>query len=96
MPFIVPFIPWIISGLFALIAGATVIDDIDQRNKRSEEQQRFRREEERLSTRISELEAVHSKLSAQIGEKNNQVRAMAEEIMCLHEERDSLRRRAAA
>ena len=91
-----PFIPWIIAGVMALIAGAAVADDVDQRDKRAAEQQRFRREIARLSARISELDAAHRTLSALLGEKNQQVRAMAEEIIRLRAELASWAQRAAA
>lgn len=91
-----PFIPWIIAGIATLVAGAAIADDVDQRNKRAEEQQRFRREIARLSARIAELERAHATLSSLLGEKNQQVRAMAEEILRLRAERADWNRRAAA
>jgi len=91
-----PFIPWIIAGVATLIAGAAIADDVDQRNKRAEEQQRFRREIAKLTTKIAELEAAHATLSAILGEKNQQVRAMAEEILRLRAELANWNRRAAA
>lgn len=81
-----PAIPWIIAGLATLIIGATVADDVDQRKKRVEEQQRFRREIAKLTTKIAKLEAAHATSSATLAEKNHQVRAMADEIFRLRGE----------
>ena len=91
-----PFIPWIIAGIAALVAGAAIADDVDQRNKRAEEQQRFRREIARLSTTIAELERAHATLSSRLGEKDQQVRALAEEVLRLRAELAEWNRRAAA
>lgn len=91
-----PFIPWIIAGIATLVAGAAIADDVDQRNKRAEAQQRFRREIARLSARIAELERAHATLSSLLGEKNQQVRAMAEEILRLRAELAEWNLRAAA
>ena len=95
MPFI-PLIPWIIAGIASLVAGAAIADDVDQRNKRAKEQQLFRAEMARLSAKIAELEKVHAALSANLGEKNQQVRVMAAEILRLRAELADWNRRSAA
>lgn len=91
-----PFIPWIIAAIASLVAGAAIADDVDQRNKRTEEQLRFRREIARLSARIAELERTHANWTSQLGEKNQQVRALAEEIFRLDAELAQWNRHAAA
>jgi septal ring factor EnvC (AmiA/AmiB activator) len=91
-----PFIPWIIVGVTTLIAGAATADAVDQRNKRAEEQQRFRREIAKLTTKIAKLEAAHATLLEDLGEKNEQVHAMAEEILRLRAELANWNRRATA
>lgn len=90
-----PLIPWIIAGIAILVGGAAIADDVDQRNKRAEEQQRFRREIARLSTKVAELERTHATFSLLLGEKNEQVRAMAKEILRLRAELADWNRRAA-
>lgn len=89
-------IPWLIAGIATLIAGAVIADDVDQRSKRAEEQKRFQDELAKLETKIATLVQTHAMFSEVLDERNQQVRAMAEEISRQRAELALLKQRVAA
>lgn len=84
MPFFIPFLV-VGLGVVALVGGACA-DAEDQRTKRQADQARFQAHLQNLQARIAQLEAHHATLIWQLGEKNQQVRALAAEILRLRAE----------
>ena len=87
------FIPVVVVAS-ALVAMSGIVYACDQENKREEEQERARDEIAKLKKRISKLERKHDRLLPQLGKKNHQVRALADEISRLRGELAEARRRA--
>lgn len=78
-------IPFIIGGL-VLLSGAAMLDSSDQRDKRSRDQKRYRREIDELKSQIKVLEELHSELIVKLGKKNEQVRVLCRTIQELRAE----------
>jgi predicted nucleic acid-binding Zn-ribbon protein len=92
-----PVVFWrIIAGVAALFGIGGGAYGYDQHKKRKAEQERFRREVSILEQRIATKEQEYAALFARLGEKNNQVRSLADEIRHLREELAAARRRASA
>ena len=89
MPWLIPVT--VVSVLFAIVGIAY---GCDQEDKREEEQERARDEIAKLKKRISKLERKHDRLLPQLGKKNHQVRALADEISRLRAELAEARRLA--
>ena len=87
-----PLIP-IMIGVSVLLAMTGFAYGCDQENKREEEQERARDEIAKLKKRISKLERKHDRLLPQLGKKNHQVRALADEIVRLRADLAEARRR---
>lgn len=88
--------PWLFVGIFGLIAIACGAEAGDQRTKRKQEQQRFRRELGRLAEHIAAKERELDTLRGLLGVKNQQVRTLAAEVNRLRAELDAMLRRASA
>ena len=88
MPWLIPVT--VVSVLFAIVGIAY---GCDQEDKREEEQERARDEIAKLKKRISKLERKHDRLLPQLGKKNHQVRALADEIVRLRADLAEARRR---
>ena len=87
--------PWFpIAVVSALLAITVFAYECDQENKREEEQKRARDKIADLKNRISRLELEHDHLLPVLGMRNDQVRAMANEISSLRAELEKARRRA--
>ena len=88
--------PWLIPVAVAsvLLAFGGAVYACDQESKREEEQERARDEIAKLKKRISKLERKHDRLLPQLGKKNHQVRALADEISRLRGELVEARRLA--
>ena len=86
--------PWLtpVAVVSVLLALGGVVYGCDQENKREEEQERARDEIAKLKKRISKLERKHDRLLPQLGKKNHQVRALADEISRLRGELVEARR----
>ena len=91
MPWLIPVV--IVTSALAVLTG--IAYGCDQENKREEEQKRARAEIAGLKDRIFELEQKHDHLLPVLGEKNHQVRVLADEIRRLRAELEEARRRAA-
>lgn len=89
-----PLIPVVVAvSVLTAIAGAAY--GCDQESKREEEQRRARAAIAELEERISELERKQRYQRRELGNKNRQVRALADEITRLRAELEEARRRAA-
>ena len=89
--------PWIYTLIATLGATAAIADSMNQRSRRKDDAQRLNEAIEGLSEDILRLEARHRELQAKLGQRNHQVRVLAEEIARLRSERTDLwRRRDAA
>ena len=89
-----PLIPVVVAvSVLTAIAGAAY--GCDQEAKREEEQRRARAAIAELEERISELERKQRYQRRELGNKNRQVRALADEITRLRAELEEARRRAA-
>lgn len=82
-----------VATLFGIGGGAY---GYDQHRKRKAEQERFRREVANLEQRLATQEHDYAVLFARLGEKNNQVRVLADELRHTQEELAAARRRASA
>lgn len=77
----------IIVGLIG-VGGAAF--GVDQQQKRKKEQASFRAQLQTLNARLSGKEAELAELCARLGEKNEQVRVLAEEVQHLRREIEGL------
>lgn len=92
-----PVVFWrIIAGVAVLFGIGGAAYGADQHHKRMSEQERFRREKASLNQRLATKEREYRPLLARLGEKNYQVRTLADEIRQLREELSTARRRASA
>jgi hypothetical protein len=87
--------PWIIAGIFGLIALACGANVENERTKRKQEQERSRRELEQLGVRLASREQELEGLRTLLGAKNEQVRILVAEVERLRLELADARRRAA-
>ena len=90
-----PLIPVAVAAVSVLTAAAAVAYGCDQESKREEEQRRAHAAIAELEERISELERKQRYQRRELGRKNRQVRALADEITRLRAELEEARRRAA-
>lgn len=76
----------------ALVAVAATIFSVDQYEKRQMEQIRFRNALESLESRLASKETELHELVSRLGEKNEQVRVLSQELHRLREEVSLARR----
>ena len=88
MPLFIP----VVFIASALLAAGGIAYGCDQAGKREEEQKRASAKIAKLENRISELERKHDHLLPVLGNRNDQVCALADEICRLRGELENARR----
>lgn len=86
--------PLIIIGICLLFGIGGVAYGADQHNQRERDRAEFRARLEQLEKALSEKEVELAALRARLGEKNDQVRILAEEVQRLRREIEAMRRAA--
>lgn len=86
-----PLLPIVVYTTAVLVTLGSAVYASDQQNKREEDRKRHRAEIEALEKCLAREERKYRELLRRFGEKNRQVRELAEEVDRLREELASLR-----